>query len=105
MLFRLFLAFLVAMLLGAKINAARSDGLPEPAIIPAPAVGSWIIVESADALSPGDTAYGRVAASSGDVDPGVVTLFNENAVIPDIVVDIGGDDRRPPPRRRPHRFR
>lgn len=100
MLFRLVLAIIVAMALGASINGSHADGMPEVVYPPAP-TGDWIIVQSDDALTTGSTAYGNYAASSGDVRPGTVTLMNEATVLPDILVEVDRRDRvRPGPRNR-----
>ncbi|MCB1492177.1 MAG: hypothetical protein KDJ77_10335, partial [Rhodobiaceae bacterium] len=78
-----------------------ADGMPEevPEVIAAPS--TWIIVQSSNALSPiSQTAQGHYASSSGDVDPGVVTIIPENFFMPDVGVTVEQSRMRPPHRNR-----
>lgn len=90
------LAAALAIVAPAAFAGGLPEDLPSPIVVPSPP----IIVQSADALSPSAaTAYGRYSASSGDVDPGVVTIMPENFWVPDVAVEVGQNRRH----RRPYR--
>lgn len=86
--------YLVVALVLAAPAAGLAGGMPEPEpFIPLPVPP--IIVQSSDALSPsGYTAHGRFATSSGNVDPGIVTIVPDVLWVPDTSVDIDHDRRR-----------
>lgn len=83
------IALVIAALSAVPVDAG---GLPDDAPIVIPAPRGPVTVQSSDALSPSAyTANGRFAASSGDVDPGEVTILPEVLWMPDVVVEV--DDR------------